>query len=197
MRNVAGLVVSGGRFDVEPKTANLFLRDEARLIEEALQLDLPMLGLCLGAQLIADVLGVPVGPHPDGAAEYGYYPLIVSEEGREVVDPGMMVLESHWHGWFELPAGAVHLARTEHFPEQAFRYGRNVYAMQFHPEASFAMMSRWAGRRPPERHAMPGAYSPARQLSDFAKYDLPIGDWFLGFLDNWIEPATDTRQAAE
>ncbi|MGI9462720.1 MAG: glutamine amidotransferase-related protein [Aestuariivirgaceae bacterium] len=195
--DIAAVIIYGGRFDVEPKSASPFLRDEARLVEAALERELPLLGLCLGAQLIADVLGVGVGPHPDGHAEYGYYPLIASEEGRQVFGDDLVVLQSHWHGWYELPAGAVHLARTEHFPEQAFRYGRNAYAMQFHPEASFSTMSRWATRRPPERHAMPGAYPPERQLADHAVYDRPLGDWFTGFLDNWIDSAATVHEAAE
>ncbi len=195
--DIAGVIIYGGRFDIEPKSTFPFLRDEARLIEAALQRQLPLLGLCLGAQLIADVLGVQVGPHPDGHAEFGYYPLIPSDEGRQVFGTNLMVLQSHWHGWYELPDGAVHLARTELFPEQSFRYGPNAYAMQFHPEVSFNTMSRWAARRPPERHAMPGAHPPERQLADHAVYDEPLGDWFKGFLDSWIDDAVSLHQAAE
>lgn len=195
--NVAGVAVYGGRFDVDPKEANPFLRDETRLIEDALKRDLPLLGFCLGGQLIADVLGSPVGPHPDGYAEFGYYPLIVSDEGRGVFGDDLVVLESHWHGWYDLPACAVHLAATEHFPQQAFRYGDNAYALQFHPEASYSMMSRWAGRRSDERHAMPGAFPAERQLADHARYDEALGAWFNAFLDDWMAGSIGARQAAE
>ncbi|NNE23387.1 MAG: glutamine amidotransferase [Rhizobiales bacterium] len=195
--NVAGVVVYGGRFDVDPKEAHPFLRSEARLIEAALKQDLPLLGFCLGGQLMADVLGAPVGPHPEGNAEYGYYPLIMSDAGRAVFGDDLIVLQSHWHGWFDLPAGAVHLASTAHFPEQAFRYGNNAYAMQFHPEASYAMMSRWAARRPAHRHAMPGAFPPERQLADHAIHDAPLGAWFNGFLDDWMAGSAGAQQAAE
>jgi GMP synthase (glutamine-hydrolysing) len=195
--DIAAVLVYGGKFDVNPKDRHPFLRDEARLIEDAMKQDLPVLGFCLGAQLMADVLGVHVGPHPDNHAEYGYYPLIPSDEGRVVFGDDLVVLESHWHGWYDLPAGAVHLARSEHFPQQAFRYGDSAYALQFHPEASFATMSRWAGRRSAERHAMPGAYPPERQLADFEKYDARLGQWFSGFLDDWIAGTRSQPAAAE
>ena len=195
--SIAGVVVYGGRFDVNPKSAHPFLRDEAGLIEEALRHETPVLGLCLGAQLMADVLGASVGPHPDGHAEYGYYPLIVSEAGRSVFGDELTVLQSHWHGWFDLPGDAVHLASTMHFPQQAFQYGETAFAFQFHPEASLATMSRWASRRPAERHAMPGAYPAERQLADHAVYDPALGKWFSTFLDNWILGTVGRRFAAE
>jgi GMP synthase (glutamine-hydrolysing) len=194
--DVAAVVVYGGKYDIRDREQHVFLKDEMRLIEETLERDIPFLGLCLGGQLLAHVLGQDVGPHPRGHAEYGYYELIPNGEGRELFGEGLKVLQSHWHGWYETPKGAVSLASTARFPEQAFRFGRSAYAFQFHPEASRTMLETWIGRRPPERYALPGAFSPERQREDFARYDKPLGDWFNRFLGQWMN-STRLREAAE
>ena len=106
------------------------------------------LGLCLGAQLMADVLGVTTRKHPENQAEYGYYPLIASEEGKQLFPDDFMVLEAHWEGWFALPAGAVHLASTAAFPQQAFRYGDKAWAFSV-SSRSPSQDARALGRTPP------------------------------------------------
>jgi GMP synthase (glutamine-hydrolysing) len=185
---VAALVVYGGRYDVRDRNRHAFLNDELRCIEGALGRGIPFLGLCLGGQLLAHVLGEDVGPHPQGLVEYGYYDLEPTRQGREIFGDGLKVLQSHWHGWYRTPAGAVGLGGTAHFPEQAFRYGSNAYAFQFHPEASRSMLEAWIARRPPERHQLPGAFPPERQRADFATHDPALGRWFHGFLHHWLAP---------
>jgi len=191
---VAACVVYGGRYDVNPKNVHPFLGDETRFMERCFAADVPVLGLCLGAQMMADLLGAPAGPHPDGYAEYGYYDLEITQEGRTVFGAGLKVLESHWHGWFDTSRGCTLLAQSELFPQQAIRYGEHHYGFQFHPEASFETMARWAGRRG-ERNNLPGAYPVERQLADHALYDKALGDWFFGFLDGWIGRAGQTAAA--
>jgi GMP synthase (glutamine-hydrolysing) len=194
--DVAGVVVFGGKYDVGRQAEFPFLRDEMRLIEATLERELPYLGICLGGQLLAHVLGEKVDRHPEGHAEYGYYDLEPTAEGRAVFGHGLKVLQSHWHGWYRTPRGATRLAATALFPEQAFRHGRAHYGLQFHPEATRDMLQRWIGRRPAERHALKGAFSPERQLADNSLHDAALGHWFHGFLDRWIGPAT-RREAAE
>jgi GMP synthase (glutamine-hydrolysing) len=193
----AGAVIYGGKYDVDKQDRFPFLKDEIRFIEDVLNREIPFLGFCLGGQLLAHALGEPVGPHPKGYVEYGYYDFLPTPEGRAVLGDVPKALQSHFHGWYNTPKGAVSLGRSEAFPEQAFRYGGSTYGLQFHPEASRAMLERWISRRPPERHAMPGAYQPARQLADYGRYDKALGDWFHGFLARWIEPAKAWREAAE
>ena len=194
--DIAATIVYGGRDDVGQKFEKPYLANEGRWLAAAMKRDIPVLGLCLGAQLMADVLGQRVSGHPQGRAEYGYYPLIISPEGEKVLGTELTVLESHWHGWHEVPGGAVHLAGTKDFPCQAFSYGLNAYAFQFHPETSFATMSLWAGRRG-ERNYLPGAYPPERQKADFKIYDKKLGDWFEEFLERWSSPLTRAQAAAE
>jgi len=194
--DVAGIIVYGGRYDVEQQEIYPFLTDEMAFIDAALARETPLLGLCLGAQLMAHVLGAKVHRHPEGAAEYGYYRLDVAPEAREHIPDGLNVLQSHWHGWFDTPAGATLLARSALYPQQAFRYGANAYAFQFHPEATLETMTRWVGRRPAERHALPGAHLPERQIADHALYDDALGRWFEDFLARWTGlPATQNAAA--
>jgi GMP synthase (glutamine-hydrolysing) len=168
-----------------------------RFIEAALKRATPMLGLCLGGQLLAHTLGENVHAHPDGHAEYGYYDLTPAEQGRALFGDGLTVLQSHWHGWYGTPKGAAKLAGTALFPEQAFRYGANAYGFQFHPESSRNALSRWIARRPPARHAMKGAHAPDRQLADNLVHDVRLGRWFEAFLEDWAVHSPARREAAE
>src|SRR5688572_4408015 len=108
------LVVYGGRYGVPERETHAFLKDEMRVIREALNRDIPLLGICLGAQLLAHELGAAVGPHPKGVHEYGYYPLTPTEAGSAFVQDGLMALQSHYHG-FENPMGAERLASSDFY----------------------------------------------------------------------------------
>jgi len=119
-----------------------FLRDEIRLIEEALKGEIPVLGVCLGSQLLAAALGAPVTP--GGRKEIGWYRVDLTPEGRN--DPLWAGLEPsftayHWHGdIFTLPAGTVSLASSDQTSHQAFRYGRSAYGVLFHMEVTETMI---------------------------------------------------------
>lgn len=140
-----GLVVLGGPMNVEEREARPHLRTELRAIERMLELGRPVLGICLGAQLLAHVLGAPV--RRIERPEIGWYPLLTTEAGQ--VDPVLTPLGAaspvfQWHGrHFEVPSTAVHLARTDSCEQQAFRYGDNAYGFQFHLEMDAPLIERW------------------------------------------------------
>jgi GMP synthase (glutamine-hydrolysing) len=139
-----GLVVLGGPMDVEDRHDRLHLRTELRLIEQALARDVPVLGICLGAQLLAHVLGAPVRRLE--RPEIGWHDVELTDAG--LADPVLAPLGARrpvfqWHGCaFEVPAGAVHLARSAACEQQAFRYGAS-YGLQFHPEVDARLIARW------------------------------------------------------
>lgn len=139
------LVVLGAPIGANQEGRYPFLRDELSWIEARLARGLPMLGVCLGAQLIARVLGARVAPGP--APEIGWAPIELTDAGRqsmlgEFASADHVVL--HWHGdRFELPEGAERLACTELCETQAFRHGRNVLALQFHAEADPRRIESW------------------------------------------------------
>lgn len=195
--SVAGIIAYGGAQDVDQQDRLPFLKDEMRLLEAALQRETPVLGLCLGAQLLAHTLGEKVSGHPEGHAEYGYFDLVPTQEGANLFGTTMKVLQSHWHGWYRTPKGTVKLAGTETFPEQAFRYGPNAYGFQFHPETSRKGLTRWISRRSPHRQTLIGAHPAERQLADNLLYDKKVGDWFNTFLDGWIDGRQIRYEAAE
>lgn len=147
MDRYRGLVVLGGPMNVEDQAHRPHLRTELRVIERALAQDKPVLGICLGAQLLAHVLGAPVRRHPQ--PEIGWYELELTAAG--LADPVLSPLGAHspvfqWHGCsYELPMGAVQLARTRTCEQQAFRYGDRAYGLQFHPEVDQALIGRWLG----------------------------------------------------
>lgn len=136
------LIALGGPIGVYDTDGYPFLHAEKEAIAHRLRAGRPLLGICLGAQLIAEALGADV--RPTGAVEIGYAPLELTEEGLDSpLHPldGVPVL--HWHGdAFTIPTGARHLARTPGFPHQAFRTD-TVLALQFHVEADPRAIGRW------------------------------------------------------
>jgi len=140
-----GLVVLGGPMSAYDDHQLPHLIVEMKLIESAMQRNLPVLGICLGAQLIARTLGARV--YANHIKEIGWYPVAPSDQAEQ--DPlfggfGKSETLFQWHGdTFDIANGAIHLAWSRHCTNQAFRYGNNVYAFQFHLEVDEPMILRW------------------------------------------------------
>ena len=139
MKGAGGLIVMGGPMAIYQIDRFPFLKDEMRLVGEAIAQGRPVLGICLGAQIVAAALGAKVDRNPAGK-EIGWYPVKLSAAAREdrlfsaVPDT---ITPFHWHGdIFEPPHGAVTLASSDRTPCQAFRYGDKAWAIQFHLEVT-------------------------------------------------------------
>jgi len=184
VETLAGVVVFGGVMSANDGARLPGIRAQLEWIPRVVEAEVPYLGVCLGAQLLAKTLGAGVGPHPEGLVEVGYSEVSPTEAGRELFDAGLHVY--HWHQeGFELPAEAVLLARGGRFPNQAFRHGENAYAVQFHPEVTQAMIRQWlAGGA--ESLARPGAQPPAAHLEGHERHGGGVGAWIDGFLDAWL-----------
>jgi GMP synthase (glutamine-hydrolysing) len=139
---VAGAVVMGGPMNVDDVDRHPGLAAEREWLAEAASRDLPVLGICLGAQLLARALGAEV--RPGEGPELGYAPVEILDPEDPILGalaPSTTVL--HWHGdVFDLPEGATHLARSAQTEVQAFRHG-NAWGVLFHPEADFALLEAW------------------------------------------------------
>ncbi|GHD66046.1 glutamine amidotransferase [Jeongeupia chitinilytica] len=137
------LVVLGGPIGAYDETVYPFVSDELKLIGARLDAGKPILGICLGAQLMARALGAKV--YALGVKEIGFGPLSLSDAG--IASPlaalnGVPVL--HWHGdQFDIPHGGTHLASTSIGANQAFAYGPQALGLQFHLEADAARIEQW------------------------------------------------------
>ncbi len=130
------LVILGGPMSVHNHEQYPWLREEKHFIEKAIEANMPILGICLGGQLLADVLGADV--YPMLHKEIGFYPVMMTTEGA--AHPITSALPHHftafhWHGeTFSIPEGAHMIARSNACLHQGFILGDHIIALQFHPE---------------------------------------------------------------
>jgi GMP synthase (glutamine-hydrolysing) len=179
----AAAIVFGG-----PQSANddhlVGIRAELDWLEcAALPAATPLLGICLGAQMMARVLGAKVGPHPDGLVEIGYHPVHPTAAGEPYFDGATMFYQ--WHrDTFEIPGGAVHLAHNDAFAAQAFCHGGHAYGIEFHPEMTLAMIERWtASNKGSQMLTLRGAQARDTQLEGYHRYVSATDRWLGRFLD--------------
>jgi GMP synthase (glutamine-hydrolysing) len=146
-----GVVVMGGPMGVHDTAEHPWLEPEREWLTTTVAAGLPVLGVCLGSQLLAAALGASVttGAEP----EIGIGAVALDDEGRAdpVLGPeGDKVPVVHWHGdTFAIPDGAVRLATNDRYANQAFRYGDRVYGLQFHLEVDDEVAAAWAPDLPP------------------------------------------------
>ena len=184
------LIVLGGPMSANDPLPGL--ADELDVIRRALSAGLPILGICLGSQLIARALGARV--YRNAELEIGWYPVHFTDFGRS--DPLFRSLPSpamffHWHGeTFDLPEGAEWLAWSEKCRHQAYRYGSNVYGIQFHPEITPEMIEDWSAQ--------------PVNCGDMARLDGPIDPEAFDsaplahtILENWLTAADGHGSDAE
>src|SRR5437764_2100927 len=144
-RTYAAIVAFSGAQHVYESDKYPYFTQEKVLIRRAAEQDIPFLGICLGSQLLASALGAAVKRH--STPEIGFFEVPFTREGES--DPLYKGLPGyqkvfHWHeDTFDLPSGAVLLATNEHTKNQAFRYGRHAYGVQYHIELTPQILDTW------------------------------------------------------
>ncbi|MEQ8789354.1 MAG: type 1 glutamine amidotransferase [Pirellulaceae bacterium] len=142
---LSGLVILGGPMNADQTDEHPFLAHEVQWIGEAVGRGLPVLGICLGSQLLAKALGASV--YAAERKEIGWCTVEMTEAAGD--DPllatcGPRETVFQWHGdTFDLPPGATWLARSDVAPNQAFRFGRSVWGLQFHIELTPVEFDMW------------------------------------------------------
>ncbi len=138
-------LVMGGPMGAYEDEKYPFLKREIAFLERLIEADYPVIGFCLGSQLLARAGGGRV--FKGHQKEIGWYPISLTEEGKKDRFMGFFpdtLTVFQWHGdTFDLPKGAVHLARGDMYTNQAFKIGKNVYALQFHFEITKEMIESW------------------------------------------------------
>lgn len=189
LADYAGVVIFGGPMSVNDHPDVPFLDDEIRWLPTILDDGVPVMGLCLGAQLIAHALGGIIAPRPDGRVEVGYTEITPTPQGLET---GLFPKPMHAFQWHQdgitLPAAdpdIKHLAGSDGFPVQAFMWKNHVLGVQFHPEVTRAMWHRWIIRA---RDMMdrPGAQQQKAQLDDRLQFDNELKNWLDRTMPAWL-----------
>jgi GMP synthase (glutamine-hydrolysing) len=199
-REFPAIVVMGGPMGAYEDVDHPWLADEKRLLREAVEADVPVWGVCLGAQLLAGALGARVyaGERP----EVGLLPVELSPAAADDLVFGAAPSSFptlQWHGdTFDLPAGATLLASSPAYPNQAFRVGRS-YGLQFHLEVTPALAREW-GEVPAYAESLEATLGPGALerllagVEENAEVTLPLARRVFGrWLDRVVQPSIELR----
>jgi GMP synthase (glutamine-hydrolysing) len=181
------LVILGGPIGAYDEQDYPFLIDELHLLEHRLAKDLPTLGICLGAQLMARALGAKV--YPGSQKEIGWSPLDLSPAGQQTPLAhlaGDKTAVLHWHGdTFDLPTDSTHLAASAIYQNQAFSWKQGGLALQFHPEVTSQGLERWFIGHACEIGATPDI-TVAKLREDTIRYVGQLSIQAVKFWQDWL-----------
>ena len=194
------VIVMGGPMGVYDAAEYPFLRNEHDFLRRVVAQDVPLLGICLGSQLLAKALGARVYRNPH--KEIGWYTVDLTPAGA--ADPLFAGLPSpvpvfQWHGdAFDLPAGAIALASSPLCTHQAFRYGDRVYGLLFHLELTPAIIHTWIEAFQDELVRLRGTVDPARLVAEmpqrFTAYQQAGTRVFANLVEHLWEPLAPQRR---
>lgn len=175
-KSFQSVISLGGPMNVYEEEKYPFLRDEDTFLKRVAEEQIPFLGICLGAQLIAKATGARVTKNPE--KEIGWYKIVLNDHG---LSDGLFknlpeVFKVYqWHGdTFGIPEGGKRLAFAELCQNQALQYGRNVYGIQFHVEITKDMIIQWADAYKQELESLKGIVSDKQKmLADYSDLEKP------------------------
>lgn len=182
------IILLGGPMGVYEADQYPHLHHEIKLAETRIRSGMPMLGICLGAQIIAKALGAKIYPGRQGK-EIGWHPITVNEAGTQTplrhLDEACTNM-MHWHGdTFDMPDGCTLLASSNQYTKQAYAYSDHVLCIQCHPEISNYKINLWieGGEAELDEVGLP----PEKLYNDTAAYGSKLSDQAALFLNEWLD----------
>ena len=185
LKQYSVVVIFGG-----PMSANdndEFIKKEIDWIKFVINSNVPFLGICLGAQILAKHLGCKIEKNSKNLSEIGFYKIKPTSNGLKLFESQSIFYQFHTEG-FEIPKNCELLARGEIFKNQAFKY-HNCYALQFHPEVNFFVHLRWLFLvliKKPKVLFLNGSQNLFYQLYLRFKHNKSVSMWLDSFLDNYL-----------
>lgn len=183
--SIDALVVCGGGVHVDQEDEYPWLRAEKKFIEECMKRRIPVMGLCLGGQLCAQVLGASVYPHP-GGWEVGWYDIdILPVDGLVGFENEQTLKFSQFHRYiFEAPLDSQVIALSDWWRVQAFQWNKQVLAFQFHPERTLAGNRR--GALDPDRPSEGRVQTCEQMLADGDACQPAAAEWFMRVCEGFL-----------
>ena len=185
LNNYSLVVIFGGPMSVNDKDD--FIIKEINFMKLIIDSNIPYLGICLGAQILAKYLGSPIKENENKLSEIGFYKVLPSDEGKKLFKNQFFFYQFHTEG-FITPTNCINLAYGKKFKFQAFKY-KNCYAFQFHPEVNFIMHLRWIILilfKKPLILFTKDAQNILYQIFLRIKYNKSISNWLDFFLDDYL-----------
>jgi len=183
-KGLSGAIFMGGAQNVTELDDLPYLQREVEWIQSCIDAQTPVIGICLGAQLLAHALGGSVLPHADGLCEFGYetiYP--TNAKNNSWIDKPYKMVQAHFQG-FTVPPNCTELATGTRFAHQAFHYQEIAFGFQFHPEVSQTMFSEWQRHDwANEFYNASGAQPRVEASDDNERYNATQKQWFCNVLD--------------
>lgn len=181
----AGVIILGGIMSANDCQRLPGIRAEIDWIPSVISANVPYLGICLGAQLLARALGAGVSRKADLSVEIGFHHVRPTRQNCTLLPAkGLRFYQWHLEG-FSIPAACERLAESDNFPNQAFMLNEKTIGLQFHPEATREMIDCWV-QREPENLALQGAQSYKTQVELFRESDAYVSAWLTTFLTHWL-----------
>ena len=185
LKKYSAIVVFGGPMSVNDNDE--YMQKEISWVGDVLKTDIPFLGICLGAQLLAKHLGSEVRTNTNNYSEIGFYKIQPVNKGIKIFESQEIFYQFHSEG-FDLPPDCELLAKGEIFNNQGFKY-KNCYALQFHPEVNLYLHLKWlflVAIKKPNVFFKKGAQNVFYQLILRIKYNKSISKWLDNFLDDYL-----------
>jgi len=180
----SGVIIFGGAPSANDCKEHPWVLDELAFIEKCLHSATPFFGICLGAQMLARVLGAQISAHPDGATEVGFTEVKPTASGAGFLDQPLKFMQWHTEG-FELPTGSTHLAYNDVFPNQAYSLNSHTYGVQFHPEVNLDVLKLWHERNKTRASGVLTDAERAQHIIDAEACESSITAWLENFLTQW------------